>query len=314
MSKIFVNELKEHLNMEVISNFLVTEKILREGTKDFYLRLKLADNTGSISANVWNNAKAVADKFDEGDVIQVKGFIITYKAQLQVNVNKINKVPQEEYDLNVFLETTSKDINKLSKKLFDYIDSIKNQYLKELLLKIFEDKEFYTKFGQAPAAKGWHHNYIGGLLEHTISVTGLCDYASHNYKVDRDLLVTGGILHDIGKVFEYQVVPNIEFTPVGRLVGHIPLGDNFVADKAKEINNFPTDLLMKLRHLILSHHGEYEKASARLPQTLEATILHQADNFDAQAIGVQQLKNAVTDKDATWTEFDRLNNRFYFVK
>ena len=314
MSKIFVKELKEHLNMEVISNFLVTEKILREGTKDFYLRLKLADNTGSISANVWNNAKAVADKFDEGDVIQVKGFIITYKAQLQVNVNKINKVPQEEYDLNVFLETTSKDINKLSKKLFDYIDSIKNQYLKELLLKIFEDKEFYTKFGQAPAAKGWHHNYIGGLLEHTISVTGLCDYASHNYKVDRDLLVTGGILHDIGKVFEYQVVPNIEFTPVGRLVGHIPLGDNFVADKAKEINNFPTDLLMKLRHLILSHHGEYEKASARLPQTLEATILHQADNFDAQAIGVQQLKNAVTDKDATWTEFDRLNNRFYFVK
>jgi len=314
MSKIFVNELKEHLNMEVISNFLVTEKILREGTKDFYLRLKLADNTGSISANVWNNAKAVADKFDEGDVIQVKGFIITYKAQLQVNVNKINKVPQEEYDLNVFLETTSKDINKLSKKLFDYIDSIKNQYLKELLLKIFEDKEFYTKFGQAPAAKGWHHNYIGGLLEHTISVTGLCDYASHNYTVDRDLLITGGILHDIGKVFEYQVVPNIEFTPVGRLVGHIPLGDNFVADKAKEINNFPTDLLMKLRHLILSHHGEYEKASARLPQTLEATILHQADNFDAQAIGVQQLKNAVTDKDATWTEFDRLNNRFYFVK
>ena len=151
-------------------------------------------------------------------------------------------------------------------------------------------------------------------MEHTISVAGLCDYASHNYKVDRDLLVAGGILHDIGKVMEYQVVPNIEFTPIGRLVGHIPLGDNFVADKTKDINNFPDDLLMKLRHLILSHHGEYEMASARLPQTLEATILHQADNFDAQTIGVQQLKDAVTDDDAKWTEFDRLNSRFYYIK
>ncbi|MBT3755127.1 MAG: HD domain-containing protein [Candidatus Cloacimonetes bacterium] len=314
MSKIFIKELKDHLNKEIISNFLVTEKVLREGAKDFYIRLKLADNTGSISGNVWNNAKAVAEKFDEGDVIQVKGFIITYKAQLQVNINKIKKIPQEEYDLNNFLETTTKDINKLSDKLFNYIDSIKNQYLKELLMNIFEDKEFFTRFAQSPAAKGWHHNYIGGLLEHTMSVTGLCDYASHNYNVDRDLLITGGILHDIGKVFEYQVVPNIDFTPVGRLVGHIPLGDNFIADKTKEINNFPIDLLMKLRHLILSHHGEYEKASARLPQTLEATILHQADNFDAQAIGVQQLKEAVTDDKALWTEFDRLNSRFYFIK
>ena len=314
MSKIFVNELKDHLNKEIISNFLVTEKILREGAKDFYIRLKFADSSGSIAGNVWNNAKAVAEKFEAGDVVQVKGFIITYKAQLQVTVNKIKKVPQEEYDLNDFLETTSKDMNKMSEKLFGYIDSIKNQYLKELLLNIFEDKEFFTKFGQAPAAKSWHHNYIGGLLEHTISVAGLCDYASHNYKVDRDLLVAGGILHDIGKVMEYQVVPNIEFTPIGRLVGHIPLGDNFVADKTKDINNFPDDLLMKLRHLILSHHGEYEMASARLPQTLEATILHQADNFDAQTIGVQQLKDAVTDDDAKWTEFDRLNSRFYYIK
>jgi 3'-5' exoribonuclease len=221
MSKIFIKELKDHLNKEIISNFLVTEKILREGAKDFYIRLKLADSSGSIAGNVWNNAKTIAEKFDEGDVIQVNGFVITYKAQLQLTVNKLKKISQEEYDLQDFLETTTKDIKKLSDKLFSYIDSIKNQYLKELLLNIFEDKEFFTKFGQAPAAKGWHHNYIGGLLEHSMSVTGLCDYTSHNYKVDRDLLITGAILHDIGKVFEYQVVPNIDFTPVGRLVGHM---------------------------------------------------------------------------------------------
>ncbi|MDP8268682.1 MAG: HD domain-containing protein [Candidatus Tenebribacter davisii] len=314
MDKIFINDLKDHLNKEIISNFLVTEKVLREGAKDFYIRLKMADNTGSIPGNVWNNAKDISEKFEEGDVVQVKGFIITYKAQLQITVNKIKKISQEEYDLNDFLETTSKDINKLADKLFSYIDSINNQYLKELLLNIFNDKEFFTKFCQAPAAKSWHHNYIGGLIEHTISVAGLCDYASHNYTIDRDLLVTGAILHDIGKVFEYQVIPNIDFTPVGRLVGHIPLGDNYVTDKTKAINNFPEVLLMKLRHLILSHHGEYEMASARLPQTLEATILHQADNFDAQTIGVQQLREAVTDDNAVWTEFDRLNSRYYYIK
>ncbi|MCF7858758.1 MAG: HD domain-containing protein [Candidatus Cloacimonetes bacterium] len=313
-SKIFVKELKDHLNKEIISSFLVTEKILREGAKDFFIRLKLADNTGSVVGNVWNNAQAIAEKFEEGDVVQVKGFIITYKAQLQITVNKITKIPPEEYDLQEYLETSSKDMNKLSDKLFQYIDKVKNKYLNQLLTTIFEDKEFYTKFTQAPAAKSWHHNYIGGLLEHTITVTGLCDYASHTYNADKDLLLTGAILHDIGKVFEYRVIPNIEFTPEGRLVGHIPLGDNFVADKVKGINNFPQDLLMKLRHLILAHHGEYEKASARLPQTLEATILHQADNFDAQSIGVQQLKDAVTDDNAVWTEFDRLNSRYYYIK
>jgi len=140
MSKIFVNELKDHLNKEIITNFLVTEKILREGTKDYYIRLKLADNTGSIAGNVWNNAQVIAKKFNEGDVVQVKGYIITYKAQLQVNVNKIKKVPQEEYDLNDYLETTTKDISKLSERLFNYIESIKNPYLNKLLLNIFEDK------------------------------------------------------------------------------------------------------------------------------------------------------------------------------
>ncbi|MCK4654330.1 MAG: HD domain-containing protein [Candidatus Cloacimonetes bacterium] len=312
--KIFVKDLKDHFNKEIISDFLVTQKDLREGTKDFYLRLKLSDSSGSIPGNVWNNAKMISEKFEEGDVVQVKGVIISYKKQYQITINKLNKVPEEEYNLSDFLETTSKDVNKLSDRFFEYIDNIKDVYMKKLLLNVFEDKEFFTLFAQAPAAKTWHHNYIGGLLEHTISVTSICEFVSHLYSVNKDLLITGAILHDIGKVAEYNVRPTIEFTVEGRLVGHIPLGDKILCENAAEIDNFPKETLMKLRHLILSHHGEYEKASARLPQTLEAIILHHADNLDAQTVGVIQLVKGIKSEDAIWSEFDKLNSRYYYVK
>jgi 3'-5' exoribonuclease len=312
--KIFIEELKQHLNKEIISEFLVTQKDLREGAKDFYIRLGLADKTGSLPGNVWNNAKVIAEKFKEGDIIQVKGVVISYKSQIQLTVNKVTRLESEECDLTDFMEATDKDINKLSDKLFQYIDGINNNYLKELLLTIFEDKEFYTAFAKAPAAKSWHHNYLGGLLEHTVAVTTICDFMSVQYPVDRDLLITGGILHDIGKVFEYDVKSNIEFSVIGRLVGHIPLADQYVSAKAATINNFPADLLMKIRHLILAHHGEYEKASARLPQTLEAVALHHADNMDAQTVGVLQITQKMQKDGAEWSEFDRLNSRYYYLK
>lgn len=314
MLKITVDELKDHLNKEIISDFLVVQKELREGTKDFYIRLRLADKTGSIPGNVWNNAKAVAEKFEEGDVVSVKGVVISYKTQIQITVNKIQKLAEEEYDLAEFMEATSKDVNKLSEKLFTFIDRINEPNLKKLLLEIFEDKEFYTRFAKAPAAKTWHHNYLGGLLEHTISIATICDFVSHLYPVDKDLLITGALLHDIGKVAEYDIKNKIEFSVEGRLIGHIPLGDQLVSNQAGKLNNFPPELLMKLRHLILSHHGEYEKASARLPQTLEAIVLHHADNLDAQTVGVVQIKEQMQNDDAEWSEFDRLNERYYYIK
>lgn len=312
--KIYINDLHTFLNKEIISNFIVTQKELREGTKDVFVRMKLADKTGSVSANIWNNARQIGQKFNEGDIIKIKGVVISYKSQIQITVNKVRVLSEEEYDLVEYIETTSKDINKLSDKLFEYIENIQDVYLKELLLSIFEDKEFFTLFANSPAAKTWHHNYLGGLLEHTISVTTICDFVSHLYPLNKDLLITGAILHDIGKVYEYHVKPTIDFSVEGRLVGHIPLGDKVVCEKAAKINNFPKELLMKLRHLILAHHGEYEKASARLPQTLEAIVLHYSDNLDAQTVGVQQLIQAVKNPDADWTEYDRLNNRYFYLK
>ena len=313
--KVFINELSSFLNNGVNSTFLVTKKDLREDRNgNAYLRMKLADKTGSVTANVWNNAKPISKLFETGDVIRIRGKVTSYNSQLQLTVEKARKLEENEYDLAQYLETTSKDINKLSEALYDYIENIKDEYLKKLLLNIFDDKQFYAKFAKAPAAKSWHHNYLGGLLEHTISVTKICDFISTQYPVNRDLLIGGALLHDIGKVWEYDVHGAIEFSTFGRLVGHIPIADEFISERAKQVDNFPQELLMKMRHLILAHHGEYEKGAARLPQTLEAIVLHHADNMDAQTVGVKQLMDSVQNDDAEWSEYDRLNNRYYFLK
>ncbi|MCF7912346.1 MAG: HD domain-containing protein [Candidatus Cloacimonetes bacterium] len=311
--KIFRDELPEYLNKEIETCFLVTDKELRESKNGNYLRLRLADTTGNVMGNVWNNAISIAEKFESGDIVKIKGTVISYRDQLQVTVQKARKVQDEEIDLTDFIIATDKDVHKLTERLFELLDSVSSEPLKELLKSIFEDKEFLAKFAQAPAAKSWHHNYLGGLLEHTIAVANLCEFAAHSYNVDRDLLLTGALIHDLGKVQEYTAPPAINFTDAGRLIGHIIIADQIICEKAATINNFPAELLMKLRHLVLSHHGEFEKGSARLPQILEAVILHHSDNLDAQATGVSQVINSSSNLSGNWSEFDKLNNKYYYI-
>lgn len=313
MKRITVLDLPEYLNKELVSLFLVQEKELRQGARDYYIRLRLGDKDGSVNANIWTNAQQMNDIFAEGDVIKIKGIVKEYKEQLQISITNLRVAEEHEFDLHDFIPTTSKDVNKLADSLFDYISSTGNTFIKQLLLSIFDDKEFFSKFAQSPAAKNWHHNYGGGLLEHTIAVTVICDFAVRHYPLDRDLIIAGALLHDIGKVYEYEIKAAIDFTNIGRLVGHITLADELVTKKAALINGFPPELLMKIRHLILSHHGEMEKGAVRLPQTIEAVVLHYADNLDAQTTGVLQLMNAVKKGTAEWTEFDRLNNRYIYL-
>jgi len=313
MDKLFVNDLGNFVNDEVVSFFMVSQKELRDGTKDKYVRLRLTDRTGNLNGNIWNNVKTLNEAFVEGDIVKIKGIVISYKGQIQLTVNNIRKAADDEYDLADFIPKSTKDIGELTEQFFDYIDSIDDEYLKQLLHSIFDDKEFFGLFCRCPAAKNWHHNYVGGLLEHTVSVTRICDFAAHMYPVQRDLLITGAMMHDAGKVYEYNMKTAIDFTTIGRLIGHICLGDEIVCTHAKLINRFPDNTLMKLRHLILAHHGEYEKASARLPQTLEAIVLHYADNLDAQTVGVKQLVEGAVKSDAEWSEYDKLNNRYFYL-
>lgn len=313
MERITINELYDYLGREIVSFFLVQEKELKQGAKDLYVRLRLGDEGGSVNGYIWTNAQQSSELFKEGDVIKIKGSVKDYKGQLQVAIANLRVAEDGEYDLHDFIPTTSKDVNKLADNLFDYIKGLQNEFLKKLLLSIFEDQEFLANFIKSPAAKNWHHNYAGGLLEHTIAVAVICDFVSHHYPVERDILISGALLHDVGKVYEYDMKANIDFTNIGRLVGHISIADELVSKKAALIDTFPAELLMKVRHLILSHHGEYEKGAVRLPQTIEAVVLHYADNMDAQTTGVLQLIEAVKDDRAEWTEYDRLNNRYIYI-
>ncbi len=309
---ISISDFQELLGKEVISFYLVAEMEVRDGKNGPFLRLKLQDRSGALTAYVWKDAKKVAEGFSQGDVVKVKGLVNRYKEQIQLNVSQIRFADHSEYELAQFITRSKISPETLAEQFFSFVDKVENPWLNKLLKNIFEDKEFFTQFLEAPAAKSWHHNYMHGLIEHTVSVARICDFVSTLYPVNRDLLITGALLHDMGKVFEYSGRPAIEFTEIGRLVGHLSLCDQYVCEQSRLIAGFPDEVLLNLRHMILAHHGEYEKASVRLPQTLEALVLHLCDNLDAQSVGVAQLLEAAP-QGAVWSEFDKLNNRYYHL-
>ena len=311
MNRINVSDLANCVNQEIESYFMVVEKDLRQGNRDFFLRLKLADNSGFVVANIWKNAAVRAEMFEIGDVIQIRGMVIKYNKNIQITINDISNLEEKEYELAELVPSTKKDITELTDSFFEFVDSIKNEYLSQLLKDIFGNKQILNLFISSPAAKSWHHNYAGGLLEHTLSVTKICAFACDLYPVDRDLVITGAILHDLGKIYEYDSAIGIDFSDEGRLIGHFVLVDRIITEHATKIDLFPKELLMKLRHMVLAHHGEYEKGSVRLPQTLEAHLLHLADNMDAQVTGVKQIIEASSDN-SKWSEFDKLNQKFYY--
>lgn len=311
MNRINVNELANHINQEIESYYMVVEKDLRQGNRDFFLRLKLADNSGFVVANIWKNASVKSETFEVGDVILVNGMVIKYNKNIQITINDIFNLDEKEYELTELVPSTKKDITELTDQFFEYVDSIKNEHLAKLLKEIFGNKQTLNLFISSPAAKSWHHNYAGGLLEHTLAVTKICAFACELYPVDRDLVLTGAILHDLGKIYEYDSAIGIDFSDEGRLIGHFVIVDRMITENASKVDLFPKELLMKLRHMVLAHHGEYEKGSVRLPQTLEAHLLHLADNMDAQVTGVKQIIEASSDN-SKWSEFDKLNQKFYY--
>ncbi|MCB5252431.1 MAG: HD domain-containing protein [Candidatus Cloacimonadaceae bacterium] len=314
MEHILVNELHLHENKEITDFYLAVEKDLREGKGGPYLRLKLQDRSGQVSANVWKDATKTAGEFDAGDVVKIRAQVVNYKGQIQLSITQLRFADKSEYDISSFVARSRFEPEFLAERFWEFVDKVENEYLNRLLHTIFDDKDFFARFMEAPAAKSWHHNYMSGLIEHTIAVASLCEFVSTRYAVSQDLLITGAILHDVGKVIEYNSKIAIDFTDEGRLLGHLSISDQMAVEAAAKIPGFPEDLLLNIRHLILAHHGEYEKASVRLPQTLEALILHHCDNLDAQAAGVSQLLDAAP-PDATWSEYDRINNRYYrFVR
>ena len=309
---IFVNELHLYEGKEIVGFYLAPEKELREGKGGQYLRMKIQDRTGAVNANVWKDAPKMASEFNAGDVIKIKAQVVNFKGQMQLSISQLRFADKSEFELANFVARSRFEPEFLAERFWSFVDKVENEYLNRLLHIIFDEKSFFAKYLEAPAAKSWHHNYVHGLIEHTVAVASLCEFTSTQYNVSYDLLISGALLHDVAKVIEYTGQASIDFTDEGRLIGHLSMSDQMAVEAAAKIPGFPAELLLNLRHLILSHHGEYEKASVRLPQTLEAIVLHHCDNLDAQAAGVSQLVNAAP-PDAVWSEFDKINSRYYRI-
>jgi 3'-5' exoribonuclease len=295
----------------LVDFFAVRKKELIEYEDKTRLELELGDKTGRIDAVVWHNAEAIYKMFDIEDVVKIKGKVTTYGKKFQIAVKRIRKATPEEYDPADFLPRTEKELQKLKSKLKDYIASVENPPLKALLNTIFT-ADFTAQFLESPAGKLWHHRYIGGLAEHTLNVASFCEKCSELYHelVNRDLLITAALIHDMGKVSAYKISTYFDYSDSGRLIGHLSLGDEMLMSAINQIPDFPESLKMKLRHLILSHHGNHETGSPTLPQIPEAFVLHFADNLDSTMGAVARIKNETVDSD--WSKFVRILERFLY--
>jgi len=284
-------------------------KTKTSGTSKFgktYYSLSLQDKTGMIDGKVWELNNAIGH-FEAMDYIMVKGKVTNFQGNNQLNIEMIRKADEGEYQISDYMPSTKKDIDEMFDELLAMIQRVQNPYLKELAMKVFvEDKEFAKKFKIHSAAKSVHHGYIGGLLEHSVSVAKLCEqYAVLYPQLNRDLLVTSALFHDIGKAEELSAFPENDYTDEGQLVGHIVMGTIKLSKLMDEIPGFPAKLANEVKHCILSHHGELEFGSPKKPALVEALALSQADNLDAK---METFAEVIEKKQEgqEWSGFQRL--------
>jgi 3'-5' exoribonuclease len=306
----FVEDLVEGLEVEGV--FLVQRKSsrrTREGRP--FLALVLYDRTGVVDAQVWDDAAAFGVPFAERDFIRVRGVVDRYRDRLQLRVLESVVCRWEELSPDDFLPRSARPPEEMLGELRARIETIANPFLRDLLARLEADRGFLRAFVTAPAASAVHHDYVGGLLEHTLSLMALVDAVGRVYRdLDRDLLMTGAFLHDVGKVREISALPGFPYTDEGRLLGHIVLGYEMAMRAADRVPGFPPELRTELGHLILSHQGEYEWGSPKRPKTLEAIALHFLDNLDSK---VNVFRKAVAagglEGEEGWTDYVRTLGR-----
>jgi 3'-5' exoribonuclease len=311
--KTYSNEIKENDNVD--SYFLVKEKssgITKTGNA--YLKLKLVDRSGEIEGRIWTSVENLAGAFEKDDFVHVTGKAVSFQEHLQLNINRIERVGEEQILFSDFFPTAERDVDEMFQSLSGVIEQIKNPHLSKLLRLFWEDESFIKLFKLAPASKWLHHNYLGGLLEHTLSLVQLVlANAAHYTGLNLDLLLTGSILHDLGKVEELSYHRSFDYSDEGRLLGHIILGIQRVEDKIRQLPDFPKDLSTILKHLLLSHHGQYIWGSPKRPMTLEAVMLHYLDDMDAKINGIQQFIKKQVPEGSRWSAYHRTFEQYFYV-
>lgn len=287
MKEHFIADLAAQENQVITDYFAVSAKSVRS-KKDGspYFALTLADRTGPIEARMWDTSEA--QPFGMGDIVKLRGEVCRYQEKLQINVQRIRKAEAGEFDLGDFVPKTDRNVDELWAELNRYVDSFTDSHLKALLRSFLDDEEITRALREAPAAKSMHHAWIGGLLEHVVSLLGICDLVAKHYAVHRDLLLTGAVLHDIGKLQELRWGTSFDYTLEGQLLGHITIGLGMIERKMASLPDFPPELRVLVSHLVLSHHGKYEFGSPKLPMIPEAVLLHYLDDMDAK---MQTMRN-----------------------
>lgn len=283
-----------------------SKQILKTKAGKTYYSLILQDKTGVIDGKVWELNNGIED-FDSMDFIMTDGMVTSFQGNRQVNISRIRKAQECEYNPADYIPASKYDIDGMYEELKGFISSIKEPHLKRLTESCYiDDEQFVKRFKMHSAAKSVHHGFIGGLLQHTLAVTKMCDFMAANYGIlDRDLLITAAIFHDIGKVYELSEFPANDYTDDGQLLGHIFIGAELIGNKVKEIPGFPKVLATELRHCILSHHGELEYGSPKKPAIAEAMALNFADNADARLETMTEIYEK-SDPTTEWLGFNRI--------
>src|SRR5271154_404499 len=306
MKEFYISECARHENKIITSNFVVVSKQIKpKKTGEPYLALTLGDRSGQIEAKMWDNVEEVLNVFEQDDFLKIKGLINKYKNRFQLTIHKLRKLGESEIEFSDYLPKTTRNIDELWQTLAEFVASFQNPHLKALVQAFMSDPEIAAAYRNAPAAKTLHHAYIGGLLDHVVSLFRSCDLVCRNYpQVNRDLLLTGAFLHDIGKIHELAYNRSFSYTTRGQLLGHMIIELEMLQAKLVLFPTFPADLKILIEHLIISHHGEYEFGSPKLPMFPEALVLHYLDDLDSKMESMRAHFEREAGTEAAWTGYN----------
>jgi 3'-5' exoribonuclease len=306
MKEFYISDCTRHENKIVTSNFVVVSKQIKpKKTGEPYLALTLGDRSGQLEAKMWDNVEEVLNIFEQDDFLKIKGLVNKYKNRFQLTIHKLRKLGESEIEFADYLPKTTRNIDELWQTLTDFVGTFQNPNLRALVQAFMSDPEIAAAYRNAPAAKTLHHAYIGGLLDHVVSLFRSCDLVCRNYpSVNRDLLLTGVFLHDIGKIHELTYNRSFSYTTRGQLLGHMIIELEMLQAKLALFPDFPDPLKILLEHLIISHHGEYEFGSPKLPMFPEALLLHYMDDLDSKMEAMRAHFEREADMESPWTSYN----------
>lgn len=299
------------INDRITGFFSVRKKVIREFARGRFVSLELGDCSGRIGAVCWEPDQFCMDELEAGMVVKVRGGVGEYHDRAQLTISQIRLAKDDEYALEDILPHSSQPVEQRRSRVLALAERIENSYIKSLADSFLSDESFLAEFLVAPAGKLWHHAYVGGLSEHSANVAELAlDMSSHYDFLNKDYLIFGGLFHDVGKMTSYSTGTMIDFTDAGRLVGHICLADHWICERAARIDAFPEMLLIKLRHLILSHQGELEYATPVVPQIPEAFVVYYCDEIDSKMGAIDRIRTRQSG--AGWSEWVKMLNRYLY--